>query len=179
MKELIFVTGSNAKRTEAERILGRPLAQASLDLPEIQAVEVSEVAGRKAMTAYEMMGGSPVMIEDTGLYLESWNGLPGALIRWFLQTVEPAGICRMLDAYPDRAARAETIVAVYDGSLRLYAGSIIGAIAPAPRGEQGFGWDTIFIPQGQTRTFAEMAPEEKDRFSMRRIALEKWAAGEI
>jgi non-canonical purine NTP pyrophosphatase (RdgB/HAM1 family) len=178
VNDLIFVTGSEGKRIEAERILGRPLTRRALDLPEIQAIEVAEVARRKALTAFELTEGAPVMIEDTGLYIESWNGLPGALIRWFLQTVEPAGICRMLDAYPSRAARAESIIAVYDGALRLYAGEVQGSIAATPRGDQGFGWDTIFIPQGETRTFAEMSPEEKDRFSMRRIALEKWAKEE-
>src|SRR5262245_49459470 len=175
MDDLIFVTGSRGKLLEAERILGRPIIQKELDLPEIQSLNVEEVVEKQAKAAYKSAGVIPVIVEDTGLYIDSWQGLPGALIRWFLETVGPKGICRMLDNFPHRAAIAKSIVAKYDGSLRLYAGEVKGTISAVPRGENGFGWDAIFIPEGDTRTFAEMSPEEKDRFSMRKIAFQKLA----
>ena len=178
MDDLIFVTGSRGKLLEAERILGRPIIQKELDLPEIQSLNVEEVVEKKAKAAYELSGSIPVIVEDTGLYIECWHGLPGALIRWFLETVGPNGICQMLDNFPNRAAIAKSIVAKYDGSHQLYTGEVKGTISPAPRGDNGFGWDAIFIPEGDTRTFAEMSPEEKDRFSMRKIAFEKLAEAE-
>lgn len=178
MDNLIFVTGSRSKLLEAERILGRSIKQRELDLPEIQTVEVEDVVEKKAQAAYELVGGVPVIVEDTGLYIECWKGLPGALIRWFVETVEPKGICQMLNKFPNRLATAKSVIAKYDGSLQIYTGETKGKISLAPRGENGFGWDTIFIPEGETRTFAEMSPEEKDRFSMRKIAFEKLAKEE-
>jgi len=55
-------------------------------------------------------------------------------------------------------------------------GEVAGAIAPAPRGSAGFGWDVIFVPEGGSRTFAEMSPAEKDRVSHRRRAWDALAA---
>jgi non-canonical purine NTP pyrophosphatase (RdgB/HAM1 family) len=114
------------------------------------------------------------MIEDTGLYIQTWNGLPGALVKWFLQRVGPEGICKMLQPYPDRSAKAKTIVATYDGHGEpgIFVGEVTGQIAALPYGDGGFGWDALFIPDGAQQTFAEMGPEEKDRYSMRRLAFE-------
>lgn len=143
-----------------------------LDLPEIQSIDVEEVITYKAKHAYNALGQKPVMVEDTGLFFEAWNGLPGALIKWFFKSVGNAGICSMLHEFPDRSAWAKTVVATYDGQLQIFPGEIHGYIASAPVGDGGFGWDKIFVPQGASRTFAEMLPSEKDSYSMRRLALE-------
>jgi non-canonical purine NTP pyrophosphatase (RdgB/HAM1 family) len=171
----VFVTGSDAKLREAERILGLRLERHALDLPEIQDLDVRKVVAEKARSAYQRLG-RPVMVEDTGLTFTAWQGLPGALIRWFVKTVGVEGLCRMLDGFADRRAVAETVVATCDGRLRIYVGKVDGRIAEQPRGEGGFGWDPLFIPEGAERTFAEMTPAEKDRHSMRRIALEELTA---
>ena len=178
MRDWIFVTSSRPKVVEAERILGRPLIQHHLDLPEIQALDLETVIAAKAQLAYDTLGHVPIIVEDTGLFIDCWKGLPGALIRWFEETVGTAGICSMLDCFGDRSARAQTIVAAFDGSLQMFSGEVRGQIAPAPRGAQGFGWDTIFIPEGESRTFAEMTSEEKDRLSMRRKAFVDFALAE-
>ena len=175
MRDWVFVTSSRDKFFEAERILGGRLTQKSIDLPEIQSIELERVISRKAQLAWETLGRVPVMVEDTGLFIESWKGLPGALIRWFEDTVGASGICRMLEGYSDRTARAQTMIATYDGSLETFVGEIRGRIAETPRGSNGFGWDRIFIPEGETRTFAEMTSAEKDRISMRRLAFEQFA----
>ena len=80
--------------------------------------------------------------------------------------------------FANRQARAQTMVATYDGSLQIFSGEVLGQIAVAPRGKNGFGWDTIFIPDGETRTFAEMESHEKDRLSMRRQAFQRFAEAE-
>lgn len=170
-----FVTQSDNKLREAELILRRSLQRCDLDLPELQAVDVEDVVVHKALHAYQAIGRKPVLIEDTGLYFEAFNGLPGALVKWFLKRTETEGMCRMLDPFPTRKAWAKTIVAVYDGQLSLFVGRVDGEIALHPRGDQGFGWDTIFIPDGETRTFGEMAPEEKMQYSMRRRAFQAMA----
>jgi XTP/dITP diphosphohydrolase len=80
----------------------------------------------------------------------------------------------MLDPFPDRSARAVCVIACFDGEhLRTARGVTEGAIAPAPRGAGGFGWDPIFVPRGLEKTFAELPPGEKDAVSHRGRA---WAA---
>jgi len=170
---LTFITSSANKLAEVERILGRTLARASLPLEEIQAIDLEPVVRHKAHQAYADLG-RPVLGEDTGLAFAAWNGLPGALIKWFLTTVGPNGICKLLRGETNRAATATTLFGYYNGTeYRVFAGTVSGVIAETPRGTDGFGWDAIFQPLGSDRTFAEMNPEEKDRFSMRRLALEQ------
>lgn len=171
MLPLVFVTQSEGKLREAEAILGYPLQIHALDLPEIQSIAVQEVVAAKAKYAYDLLQ-APVMVDDTGLYIEAWGGLPGALVKWFLKSVGAAGICQMLDTFADRTAYAESIVGVYDGELHIYRGRVKGRIAPGPVGEIGFGWDPIFIPEGETRTYAEMPLEAKLKHSMRRLSFE-------
>jgi XTP/dITP diphosphohydrolase len=178
MRDWVFVTSSREKVVEAERIIGRQLIHENLDLPEIQSLQLQEVIAKKAQMAYDMLGHTPVIVEDTALFIDCWKGLPGTLIRWFEETVGPAGICLMLDGFPRRNAHAQTIVAAYDGSLRVFSGDVKGQIAESPRGNHGFGWDQIFIPDGESRTFGEMAPEEKDQLSMRMKAFQDFAQAE-
>ena len=171
--EWVLVTGSEGKAREVQRILGAALPHFPVqDLPEVQAVDLETVVAQKAETAFRILG-RPVIVEDTGLFVHAWGGLPGALVRWFLASAGPEGICTMLSGFDDRLAHAQTVVAAFDGQLRTYSGQVAGRIAPYPRGSNGFGWDSIFIPEHETRTFAEMADKEKSVYSMRRIAFEQ------
>ena len=168
---LVFVTANAAKAAEVERLLGRVVAHQPLHLDEIQAVELEPVVRHKAAHAYSALQ-RPVLVEDTGLAYEAWNGLPGALITWFLQSLGNEGLCRLLDTH--RVATATTLFGYHDGvHCRVFAGSVSGSIVASPRGSHGFGWDAIFQPTGSSRTFAEMSAADKDRFSMRRLALEQ------
>lgn len=174
--QFVFVTGSAKKVTEVERIVHIKLEHRQLDLPEVQAVDIEDVVSYKAKFAYTMLNKKPVMIEDTGLYIEAWNGLPGALIRWFLERVGEAGVCKMMHEFPNKNAWAKTAVATFDGKLKIFQGEVRGRIADIPAGNEGFGWDRLFIPAGANKTFGEMLPKEKDKYSMRRIALEQMIA---
>jgi non-canonical purine NTP pyrophosphatase (RdgB/HAM1 family) len=177
MIPFVFVTGSADKVSEVERIMQAQIEHCQLDLPEIQAVDVEQVVSYKAKYAYEELGQQrPVLIEDTGLYIEAWNGLPGALIKWFVERIGGLGICRMLQGFPNKNAWAKTVVATYDGELKIFVGEVHGRIADRPAGNEGFGWDKVFIPAGSDKTFGEMSPEEKDRYSMRRLAVEHMLA---
>jgi len=170
---LTFITSSASKLAEVERILGRSLAQATVPLEEIQAIDLEPVVSYKARQAYAHLG-RPVLVEDTGLAFAAWNGLPGALIKWFLAALGTDGICKLLRGETNRAVTATTLFAAYDGTeCRVFSGVVAGVVPEAPRGTNGFGWDAIFQPLGSERTVAEMMPEEKDRFSMRRLALEQ------
>lgn len=170
---LLFVTSNAGKVREVEAILGTPVEQLDLDLPEIQALEVEVVVRQKALTAFAQAG-RPLVVEDTGLYIDGLCGLPGALVRWFLVTVGPVGICNLIPLGAERGARARSAVAYCDGvTVEVLTGETSGVIAVVPTGEGGFGWDPIFRPTGAARTFAEMDQDEKNTYSMRRKALEQ------
>lgn len=171
--QFTFVTSSDKKVAEVERIIHIKLLHSNLDLPEIQTVDIEDVVSYKAKYAYTLLNEKPVIIEDTGLYFESWNGLPGALIKWFIEKVGDKGICNMMHEFSNKKAWAKTAVATYDGKLNVFQGEVPGRISDIPLGDKGFGWDSIFIPDGSNKTFAQMQPQEKDRYSMRRKAFEK------
>ena len=176
---ITFVTGNPGKVHEAERILGFSLKPTALDLEEIQEISVEPVVRKKALQAHATLH-EPVLVEDTGFYIQAWNGLPGALIKWFLKALGTEGICRLMQRERDRKVSAVTVFGYYDGSeYHSFAGEVKGVIPQIPRGTGGFGWDPIFQPLGREKTFAEMMPEEKDRISMRRQALEKLRAASL
>jgi XTP/dITP diphosphohydrolase len=162
--EALFVTSNPNKAREAVEILGVELKRVGLDLPELQALDVAQVAAVKAAAARETLGApdSPILVEDSGLVVEAWNGLPGAFTKWFLKSVGNEGLLRMLSGEENRSARAvcAVAVAVADGSVRVFVGEVGGSIAPEPRGSGGFGWDPIFIPEGHTETYAELGPRK-------------------
>ncbi len=170
----VFVTGRPEKALEAER-LGYRLERLDLDLVEPQALDPAEVVEAKAREAWRRLE-RPVLVEDSGLALDAWGGFPGALVKWLEKSAGVEAIARMLEAFPDRRATATCAIAYFDGQRLVAAsGSCRGSIAPTPRGGGGFGWDVLFVPEGQQRTFAEMPGEEKDRVSHRRRAWEALA----
>jgi XTP/dITP diphosphohydrolase len=161
----VFVTTNESKRREAQRILGVELESASPDLPEVQSLDFAEVAADKARAAREALGSPPypVLVEDSGLVLGAWNGLPGALTKWFLAGVGNEGILGMLCG-GERGARAVCAVAVAGagGDVRVFEGVVEGEVAAEPRGEEGFGWDPIFVPLGESLTYAELGERKHE-----------------
>ena len=74
----------------------------------------------------------------------------------------------MLDSYRDRGATTSVCYAYFDGDkLELFEGRLHGQVPKHPIGEDGFGWNAIFIPDGQTKTNAEMDSEETEKYSIR------------
>jgi non-canonical purine NTP pyrophosphatase (RdgB/HAM1 family) len=168
---MIFVTGNHQKLKEFEEILEVKLDYLDLDLEEIQSIEVKEVAEHKARQAYEILK-EPVIVEDTGLYFEELKGLPGALVKFFVKKLTLDQICFLVKE--NRSAKAVTCIAYFDGKeLKTFIGETEGKIALKPRGNNGFGWDAIFIPEGYDRTFAELTDEEKISKFMRKEAIKK------
>ncbi len=168
---LRFVTGNRNKLEEARSVIP-DLEQLDLDLPEIQEVDPQAVIEAKLQAALAQHQAG-IVVEDTSLFVDSLKGLPGPLIKWFEKTVGYDGLARMAAASGDAAAEARVTLGYADesGNISYFSGSIRGTIVPS-RGE-GFGWDVIFQPEGETRTFAEMPIEEKNAMSMRKIAFEK------
>ena len=169
-----FVTGNPNKVREAREILGLALEPVQVEgLFEIQTPDLNEVVRHKAQQAYSALQ-CPVMVEDSGLVFHAWNGLPGAFVKWFEETVGCQGMLRMVKDFNDRSATAICCFAVYDGkNMRIARGEVNGTLAEKIRGENGFGWDVIFIPDGHERTYAEMSAQEKNAISHRKRALDK------
>lgn len=176
----VFVTSNAYKLREAAGILGVELDRADVDVPEIQSLDFGEVAAAKASAAREALGAPPypVIVDDSGLAVGAWGGFPGPLTRWLMKSVGNAGLLRMLAAEEDRSARAVCAVAVADasGSVHVFRGVVEGKISHEPRGEGGFGFDPIFVPDGETRTYAEMG-EEKSMDSHRTRAFREARRG--
>lgn len=173
MPDITLITGNQGKVAELSRLLHVPLRAQKLSLPELQATDVKIVAKAKAEAAFAQLG-RPVLVDDTGLYIDAWGELPGALIAWFLDNVGCEGVTRMLSGFDNRSARVVTALGYCDErGVRIFDGELSGRIAPEPRGTQGFGYDPIFIPQGFDKTFAELGSVQKDAISMRAIAAAK------
>ena len=169
---MIFVTGNHQKLKEFEEILGIKLNHSDLDLEEIQSINVEEVAEHKARQAYALLN-EPILVEDTGLYFEDLNGLPGALIKHFVKKLSLEKICSLVGE--NRKARAVTCICYFDGEeIKIFVGETEGEVAREPRGTNGFGWDPIFIPEGYEKTFAELSDEEKTSKFMRKEAIKKF-----
>lgn len=173
-KEILFITGNQSKVAEMRAITGLEVKAEDREIEEIQSLKVEEVARAKAETAFRLVG-RPVVVDDTGLEIEALGGLPGALVIWFLKTVGPAGILKMIKDEKNRKARVATCIAYADqNGVFTFLGTLEGEMAFQEKGENGFGYDGIFIPQGSQKTFAQMNESEKNALSMRKIALEKF-----
>ena len=162
MPSFVLVTGNLDKVAEAERILGFRPDHEPVDLPEIQSLDLSEVLDAKVREAYDRLG-RPVVVEETGLYLDAMNGFPGPLVKWMLDAMGPEGIARSCRQMGDDGAEVRTALAFFDGRhMQVAEGVVRGRLAPEPRGEHGFGWDPVFMPETESRTYAELEPEAKD-----------------
>jgi non-canonical purine NTP pyrophosphatase (RdgB/HAM1 family) len=179
--EIYFVTSNQNKLNEARQILQMNVQSINIDTPEIQAIATKDVVEQKVMEAYKQVQ-KPVFVEDTGLHIKAWYGLPGALIKWFIQPSKEVSkqvcienICRMMKDFPEREAYAEACIGFYNGKeFKCFTGKVNGIIVDAPRGPMNFGWDPIFQPNGYNQTFAEMGPVEKNKISHRKLAFEEF-----
>jgi len=172
MKSLTFITGNLDKVKWTQRYTPLSLEHQNLDLIEIQSLDSREVVEHKVKQAYQILK-QPVLVEDTSLIIHALGKLPGTFIKFFLKELGNEGICKLITT-SDRSAVAKVVYGLYNGtSLSFWEGELEGTIAKKPLGSNGFGWNPIFIPKGQKKTYAQMTDEEIDQVSLRRIALEK------
>jgi inosine triphosphate pyrophosphatase len=162
VSEIVFITGNQNKADYLASMLGIDLEHQKIHLGEIQSKNLDEVVAHKVKQAYELIG-KTALVEDVSLGFDALDGLPGPFIKFFVES--PDGLeklCRMLDGFDTRRARAECVFGYYDGErLELIRGGLSGQIAEHPRGENGFGWDAIFCPDGfDGKTRAELTPSD-------------------
>lgn len=167
---ITFVTSNEHKAREAAGILsGRAeIEVVSMEMPELRADSVAEVAAGKAAFAFSVLQ-RPVITDDTGLFISALNDFPGSCAAYVQKTIGNNGILTLLAGYKNRSAYFETGIAYHDMNYqKTFSGKIHGSIV-LPRGCGGFGYDPIFEVNG--KTLAEMTEPEKNQISHRAIGL--------
>lgn len=141
---------------------------------EIQSDSLEEIARTSAIIAYNQLQ-KPLFVEDTGLFIEALNGFPGPYTNFVRKTIGIEGVLKLLQTIENRRAYFKTVICYVDSKIiRTFTGIVFGHISQEARGSQGFGFDPIFIPEGYTKTFAELSIEEKNKVSHRAIALKNF-----
>jgi len=184
--ELVFATNNKHKMEEAKHILSFDIMLLSLqdvgcftELPETHET-LHENALEKAGFLYQHYKQN-CFSDDTGLEVESLNGAPGVYSARFAGAGKSYRdnyelLLNKMQGYTNRKARFRTVVAlILEGKEYLFEGAINGLILENPTGEQGFGYDPVFQPEGYSKSFAEMSLEEKNQISHRKIAMKKLA----
>lgn len=174
--ELFFVSSNTHKFEEAQRILSNLGLEINLfktTLEEIQSNSIGEIAKRKALDAFSKLE-KPVIIEDDGLFIDSLGGFPGPYSSYVYDTIGNKGIMRLLENIELRNARFVAIIAYCNGTdnVKLFESSIPGKISLSIE-EGGWGYDPIFIPDGESKTYANVS--DKDKFSHRSASLKKFS----
>lgn len=153
--KVVFVTGNQNKADYLSKLIGLELDYKKIDLDEIQSLDLKEIVKHKVIQAYEKIK-KPVLVEDVSLEFKALGQLPGPFIKFFIEQMRGEDLCRLVDG-KDRDAVAKCVFGYYDGQeIKLFQGSLAGKIANKPAGENGFGWDKIFIPEGYEITRAQM-----------------------
>ncbi len=164
---VVFVTGNAAKLAEARRLAGPALESVAIDLPEIQSLDLHEILAAKAAEAWRRLE-RPLIVEETGLELAALGGFPGPLVKWMLAAAGAEGVARAALALGEPRATARCALLYRDGERSVTAeGTTRGVLVLPARGQAGFGWDPVFQPEGETRTYGELEGVEKDRISHR------------
>ncbi|HVS01424.1 MAG TPA: non-canonical purine NTP pyrophosphatase [Thermoanaerobaculia bacterium] len=156
-----LVTGNPDKRREAEAALGHAVAVAAMDLPEIQSLDLLQVLDAKGEEAWKRLQ-RPLVVEETGLELAALGGFPGPLVKWMLATIGAEGIAGLALALGETRAVARCALLYRDRDRQVVGqGETRGVLVLPPRGDGGFGWDPVFQPAGEERTYGELDPAAK------------------
>jgi len=181
-KVIFFATGNIHKFNEARVILAEhDIAAGMLRMKgiEIQSDSLTEIAGTSAIGAHKRTH-LPIIVEDAGLFIDALKGFPGPYAAYVYKTIGNAGLLKLMANLLTREAMFRSAIAYCDsdsGSVTCFEGEAKGKITTTQRkgDRSAFGFDPIFQPDGTNRTFAEMAIEEKNRFSHRAKAVSKFA----
>ena len=188
MPTLVLATRNAGKVAELADRLGAYTLVSAADVPGAPDVEetAATLAGNATLKAVALRAhtGLDALADDTGLLVDVLDGAPGVRSARYAgpDATDADNRARLLEALrgeTDRAARFETVLALATpAGVRLFTGVCRGHILEAPRGDGGFGYDALFVPEdGDGRTFAEMSRDEKGKISHRARALDAMVEG--
>ncbi len=166
---LYFITGNKHKFEEVSQIIPG-IQQLELELDEIQDLDPQKVIAHKLNEARKHHEGL-IAVEDVSLSLAGLNGLPGTMIKWFLQTLGAEGISELTKKLGNNKATILCSVGLSQPGKEhiFFTGQRTGCIV-APRAASSFGWNPIFQQDGIEKTYAEMTLEERLTISHRAMA---------
>ncbi len=182
--KLVFATGNLNKASEIRSMLPHGtelLTLRDLDLKEDIPETANTLEGNAILKAKYIVDRFQIdcFADDTGLEVYCLNNEPGVLSARYAgeQKSSEDNMNRLLsrlEQQQDRSARFRTVIALHlAGELYTFEGIVEGKIISEKRGEKGFGYDPIFVPEGCDKTFAEMSMEEKNKISHRARAFSK------
>jgi XTP/dITP diphosphohydrolase len=175
--DIRFISRNEFKLKEAADILARAdvrVIPLKISIDELQTQDMELLVKDKTLRAFREVG-RPLFVEQTGLYLQHLNGLPGGLTQSFWDTLKAEKFSSLFGSVHDPGVIARTVIGYTDGKKFLsFRGEIAGTISSTPRGSREFQWDCVFVPEETNQTFAEMG-EQKNEISMRRRALDEFA----
>lgn len=176
--DLRFLTKNEHKFVEFKKLFESTryiLVKESIPIDEIQSEDMEALVRDKVVKAFAKVK-RPIFVDHTGLQFEFLGGFPGGLTEIFWNKLGNKRLAEMIGRSAQPKVTATTYLAYCDGQrVHLFRGSIEGVIARKPRGPEGFQWDPIFIPNGSSKTFAEMG-EQKNAISMRKKAVDMLVA---
>ncbi len=176
-KEIVFVTTNQHKVKEAQELLKKyTITNVDLQLPELQAPQEEIVIAKASAACLEL--NKPVVVDDTGFYINALGGMPGQYGAHFIKALGTEKIGKIASIFDDKTVTFKTCVAYAEPGNKplVFVGEVTGKILDKPRGgNHGFGYDLLFVPDGHTRTYAEMTTEEKNKISQRQQAFLKLA----
>ena len=184
-KKLVFATNNAHKLDEISAILGEKVELLSLkDIHcDIDIPETSDTLEGNAMLKAEYIYknyGLDCFADDTGLGVEALNGAPGVYSARYAGSeghnaeANMQKLLQNMQGVQNRKAQFRTAIClILDGKKHLFEGIVKGEIIKEKRGDSGFGYDPIFMPQGYEQTFAELGNETKNKISHRALAVEK------
>ncbi len=170
---LSVVTSNRGKYREyKEKLEGEfeEIEMKDIGYPEIQTDRLEEVVD---FSLDKLSDHAPLIIDDSGLFIEGLNGFPGVYSAYVMDTIGCDGILQLMEGRSDRSARFECVIGYLGEEKELFKGVAPGDIISEKRGTKGFGYDPIFRPEGFEDTYAEMTSEEKNRISHRGRSMEK------
>lgn len=175
---ITFITGNQHKVKEAQGILntfGITLEHADLGYVEIQG-NLEDVARYGAQHVARRLG-KPVIVEDAGLFIKSLKWFPGTYSSYVQETLSNKGILKLMSDAEDRYAEFRSVVGYCTPKTEpeVFLGTVKGQIGRQEKGDYGFAYDPLFIPEGYDKSFGELETDVKNRFSHRRRSLEKFA----
>ena len=168
MRKVIYVTSNKYKVKLAENILNplniKVIAK-KIECPEIQADTIEEVSKYSSQYASDFLKESTLK-NDSGLIIPALKGFPSAYTKYVENTIGEDGILKLMEGIENREAYfIESLAYTEYGKKPIaFVSKTKGTIAKEKRGTNGWSWDFIFIPDGQTKTLAEFSDEEKWEF---------------
>ncbi len=182
--KLIFATNNQNKVAEIKSALFEgleiiTLLEAGIDIDIPEPYETLEENAREKSSVIYKITNQNCFSEDTGLEVQALHGAPGVRsARYGGDEADNkkniALLLKNLDGIKERSAQFKTVISlILDGKEQQFTGICTGKIFKEERGDKGFGYDSVFIPDGDARTFAEMNLEEKNKYSHRKKAMGK------